>query len=183
MVSRSVQVDAIDEAFTKLLIEELADRDRIADLTDEALPDVENTGTHWETVANVQVPSDPNGKLEIDAGRPSGESSVNLPPFASGTPQHWELRVKYQDGRECTLPLEDKPITIGRGRDNAITVNCDRVSRHHARIQVDARGPRADDLSSRNGILVNGIKVPAAYLKPGDVLRIGTVEIHVNPAE
>jgi pSer/pThr/pTyr-binding forkhead associated (FHA) protein len=44
---------------------------------------------------------------------------------------------------------------------------------------VDDRGPRVDDLGSVNGILVNGIKVPAAYLKSGDIVMIGTVKIQI----
>jgi len=173
MYNRSMRVESIDEAFMKILIEELADPDRVADLDAESSRDQTGSATQWETVANAPTPGD------SDAGtRPN----VPEPPPGSQL-KHWQLRVVFQDGRECTLPLDDEPITIGRGRENAIVLKCDRVSRIHARIENDPRGPRVDDLSSRNGIVVNGIKVPAAYLRPGDVLKIGSVQIHLNPAD
>jgi len=175
MYNRSVSQDSIDEAFTKILIEELADPDRVTNLDEtENTRDLSSSTTQWETVANAPVPT------AADAGVTPAPPE---PPPPGSQPKHWDLRIVYRDGRECTLPLEDQPITIGRDRDNAIVLKCDRVSRHHAMIQNDNRGPRVDDLSSVNGIVVNGIKVPVAYLKAGDVLKIGSVQIHLIPAD
>jgi pSer/pThr/pTyr-binding forkhead associated (FHA) protein len=105
------------------------------------------------------------------------------PPAAPSKSVRWQLRVVHKDRPECVLPLEDKPVTIGRGRENAIAVRCDRVSREHARFRLDEHRPRVDDLGSRNGILVNGVKVPAAYLKPNDEVKIGSVRIYLEAAE
>ena len=82
-----------------------------------------------------------------------------VPPAAPSKSARWQLRVVHKDRPECVLPLEDKPVTIGRGRENAIVARCDRVSREHARIRLDEHRPRVDDLGSRNGILVNGVKI------------------------
>ncbi|MBL8683080.1 MAG: FHA domain-containing protein [Myxococcales bacterium] len=51
-----------------------------------------------------------------------------------------------------------------------------RISRKHARIEVDASGAlRVADLGSSNGTHVNGARVELVTLAPGDVVRIGGV--------
>ena len=44
-------------------------------------------------------------------------------------------------------------MNLGRGKENAIVLQCEEVSRQHARILVDAHGPRVDDLGSRTAFL------------------------------
>jgi hypothetical protein len=196
MASRPIPLNSIDETFAKILIEELAQRDQIADLGGDALHDMTDTASQrWETIAALEVSADENGgQMSNGQARPTirpvappiplEPASIPLEPSPSAArTQLWQFCITYPDGRQCTMPLEDKPITIGREKDNAIVLKCEKVSRHHARILVDDRGPRVDDLGSVNGVLVNGIKVPAAYLKSGDIVRIGTVKIQLILAE
>jgi diguanylate cyclase (GGDEF)-like protein len=71
--------------------------------------------------------------------------------------------------------LQQPHTTIGRGRDNDITLQSDAVSRHHAR--VERRGPDivVVDLDSTNGTFLNEepTRLSQARLKRGDLLRIG----------
>jgi len=68
----------------------------------------------------------------------------------------------------------DGELVIGRADDASITVQDDRVSRHHTRLTV--RGPESvhvEDLGSKNGTWVNGHRVTTAELKNGDTLQVG----------
>ena len=64
---------------------------------------------------------------------------------------------------------------IGRSLDCNLTIEDPLVSRQHARIAVDDEGGVVEDLSSRNGVRLNGIVVHApTRLRDGDRVRIGT---------
>lgn len=81
--------------------------------------------------------------------------------------------------------LVDFPIEIGRHPECAITLNVDRVSRRHARIERDAAGRLLlEDLGSTNGTYLNGgrLETPTA-LEHGDVLHIGDREFRFVEAE
>ncbi len=49
--------------------------------------------------------------------------------------------------------------TIGRGRGATITIPDAQASRVHARIRLDGRGATVEDLGSKNGVRVNGIRI------------------------
>ncbi len=73
------------------------------------------------------------------------------------------------------MELRDKPITIGRQAGNVISVNDDRLSRHHAVIERRADGCYVRDLGSRNGTAVNNAMVVVEQkLEHGDVVRAGS---------
>lgn len=50
------------------------------------------------------------------------------------------------------------------------------LSRRHAEFS-NANDATVRDLSSRNGILVNGVKKPQAVLRAGDVVQIGHLQV------
>lgn len=50
------------------------------------------------------------------------------------------------------------------------------LSRRHAEFS-NAKEATVRDLSSRNGILVNGVKMPRAVLRGGDVVQVGTLQV------
>lgn len=65
--------------------------------------------------------------------------------------------------------------TIGRGQENNIVVNDNKISRVHLQLIQDDRGNiSVVDLNSKNGTFVNGRRISAeTHLKAGDELRIG----------
>ena len=65
------------------------------------------------------------------------------------------------------------PVTLGREEDNAIRINDERVSRFHAKIQVDSDRVILTDLESTNGTRVNGHPIQMRVLRPGDQISIG----------
>jgi Sigma-54 interaction domain/FHA domain len=66
-----------------------------------------------------------------------------------------------------------------------VTVNSNFLSSAHARLREEPEGWTVEDLSSRNGVFVNGQQVTRATLSPGDVVALGRVfflvEFHEVP--
>ncbi|MCA9688097.1 MAG: GGDEF domain-containing protein [Nannocystaceae bacterium] len=76
-----------------------------------------------------------------------------------------ELGRKYNlDGRE---------LTIGRAAVNDICVSQDSVSRTHATLGVEDSGVKIRDNESTNGTYVNDLKIHEAWLKDGDLIKVG----------
>ncbi len=71
----------------------------------------------------------------------------------------------------------DGPVaSLGRSRECDCVLNDPNVSRRHAELR---RGPTGDweiaDLGSTNGVKVNGRRLDASRLRPGDEVVLGTV--------
>ena len=65
----------------------------------------------------------------------------------------------------------DGVIYIGRDNRNTISISGSRVSRHHARIELDGETCVLTDTSS-NGTYVNGKKIQGCIINPGDIISI-----------
>jgi hypothetical protein len=65
--------------------------------------------------------------------------------------------------------------TLGRGRTATLRVADTRASRRHARVRVRDGGVTVEDLGSKNGLLVNGVRAERGTraLRPGDEVTIG----------
>jgi len=93
------------------------------------------------------------------------------------------LAAEDVSGVNCRLLWGDREVVlrsgenvIGRDRDAVVWVDDGSVSRHHARIVIDAAGARLEDLESKNGTYVRGGKVgKAVALRDGDDIRLGSV--------
>jgi pSer/pThr/pTyr-binding forkhead associated (FHA) protein len=68
------------------------------------------------------------------------------------------------------LPI---PVTIGREEGNVLRLNDERVSRYHAKIQMEDGDVIVTDLDSTNGTRVNGSTIQIRRLRAGDQLSIG----------
>ncbi len=68
------------------------------------------------------------------------------------------------------LPI---PVTIGREEGNGLRLNDERVSRFHAKVQIEDSDIILTDLDSTNGTRVNGTSIQIRRLRPGDQLSIG----------
>jgi signal transduction histidine kinase len=71
------------------------------------------------------------------------------------------------------VSLNPKGATIGRSENCDVILNDDSVSRNHARISQDPFGRWiVEDLESRNGVLVDGQRVKAHVILPGQQFNI-----------
>jgi pSer/pThr/pTyr-binding forkhead associated (FHA) protein len=78
-------------------------------------------------------------------------------------------------------PLAHGEHVIGRGAGVSISLDDPDVSRHHARLEVDADGVVVEDLGSKNGIFVRGSRVvERVRLGHGDTFAIGELTFEIN---
>jgi predicted component of type VI protein secretion system len=84
-------------------------------------------------------------------------------------------------GKACELTVDK--ITIGRVDDNSFPIPEASVSSHHCEVTLRGTEVVIHDLNSTNGTFVNGHQVTGeAVLKPGQILRLGQVEIRLEDA-
>ena len=84
-----------------------------------------------------------------------------------------KLTFVLEDGQEVVVPLKEH-ITIGRGEDNDILVDDERISLHHAEIVQNADGSlQVFDLKSAAGTFVNGERQLSCTLLHGDTVAFG----------
>jgi hypothetical protein len=84
-------------------------------------------------------------------------------------------------GRSFDLKVET--TTVGRVADNAFEIPESSVSSHHAEIVLRGNEVLIRDLNSTNGTFINGERITEAVLKPGQVLRLGTVEMRLDTGD
>lgn len=74
-------------------------------------------------------------------------------------------------------------IKAGSLPENTIYLPYKGVSRNHFVIECGDGAWKIRDLDSRNGTIVNGKKIKEAPLKAGDVVKIGIVQLTVEPSQ
>lgn len=79
-----------------------------------------------------------------------------------------------------THELKTDKTTIGRVEDNTFQIAEPSVSSHHCEIVVKGNDVIVHDLNSTNGTFINGDKVSEAPLKPGQILRLGQIEMRLE---
>lgn len=81
---------------------------------------------------------------------------------------------------ERVFALQPGESCAGSASDNDIVLPMRGVSKHHARFRLDGEGPAVQDLGSRNGVFVNGVRAERTPLVPGDEVRLGPVALVVE---
>jgi len=97
----------------------------------------------------------------------------------------WKLVIEDDEGKRTVVPLTRDQYSIGRKDGNTIRLTERNVSREHARLHKkngSPSGPKPsfvlEDLTSYNGVFVNGLRVGRAQdLAHGDLVQIGDYRI------
>jgi len=90
----------------------------------------------------------------------------------------YKLVIEDDEARTTEVPISRETITIGRKEDNYILLDERNVSRHHARLDVEAGRVHLSDLGSSYGILLNGSRLLGkTQLHPGDHFQVGSFGI------
>ena len=84
------------------------------------------------------------------------------------------------EGRHVEFVLVEGANTVGSAAEAEVALPAREVSRRHAVLHVDGRGVSVEDLDSKNGTFVNGVRVRRAALKDGDWLQLGPVILTVE---
>jgi pSer/pThr/pTyr-binding forkhead associated (FHA) protein len=79
-----------------------------------------------------------------------------------------------------THELKADKTTIGRVEDNTFQIAEPSVSSHHCEIVLRGNDVVVKDLGSTNGTFINGEKVSESVLKPGQILRLGQIEMRLE---
>jgi DNA-binding NtrC family response regulator len=72
------------------------------------------------------------------------------------------------------------PALVGQSPTCSLRLTDRQVSRRHLALDVDGRRVRLTDLQSANGTFVDGVSVLDAYLRGGEVVRIGATALRVD---
>ncbi len=115
-----------------------------------------------------------------DPGPPMGPpGQVGHPGYPpAGPPQQAAgrgVRLIANDGR--SYPLSIGSTVIGRGDQANLRLPDVGISRRHARLDYDGAQVVLTDLGSTNGSMVNGQRISAVALNPGDMVQIGTTTL------
>src|SRR5271167_2766590 len=81
-------------------------------------------------------------------------------------------------GRACELHTDR--TTIGRVEDNTFQIADASVSSHHCEVHLRGSDIFIRDLHSTNGSYINNEKITEQILKPGQILRLGQVELKLD---
>ena len=80
------------------------------------------------------------------------------------------------------LELTAEKTTIGRVEDNTFQIPEPSISSHHCEVLLQGNEVKIRDLSSTNGTFINDQPITEAVLPPGQILRLGKVEIRLESA-
>jgi len=100
----------------------------------------------------------------------------------------WKLVIEDDEGKRTVVPLTRDEYSIGRQEGNTIRLTERNISRAHARLHKrDPVGPgqsttfALEDLTSYNGVFVNGIRVAEEQeLAHGDLVQIGDYRVVIQ---
>ena len=79
-----------------------------------------------------------------------------------------------------THELKVDKTTIGRVEDNTFQIAEPSVSSHHCEVLLRGNDVVVKDLNSTNGTFINGEKITESVLKPGQILRLGQIELRLE---
>ena len=79
-----------------------------------------------------------------------------------------------------TQELKVEKTTIGRVEDNTFQIAEASVSSHHCEVLLRGSDVVVKDLNSTNGTFINGEKVTERVIKPGQILRLGQIEMRLE---
>jgi DNA-binding NtrC family response regulator len=92
---------------------------------------------------------------------------------------HYRLRGEV-GGAARSYPLRPGDNWIGSAGGNAVVLPLRGVSRRHALLRLEREGLTLEDTGSKNGTLVQGVRIQRSRLEPGDEVRVGPVTLRLE---
>jgi hypothetical protein len=119
-----------------------------------------------------------------EAGTRCAAAALLRDAAAGATPAATRLVILTGAAAGAIHPLGPEQ-TVGRGRDAGIRIADPRASRVHARLRVGPGGASIEDLGSKNGVRVNGVRIEPrrrASVAPGDEIALGDTAVALEDA-
>ncbi len=153
------------------------------DVTRCGLPQLE---PHSRRLAKMPRPTDEDQDAVLQRSK-LAEPTKPVPQAATLALTAVDLFVIAGPGRGAHAEIRHGSARIGAAPSNELVVADPTVSRLHCRLTVSAEGVRVVDSSSKNGTLVDGVRIFDALVGSGSTLTLGTTQIRVEfrpePAE
>jgi predicted component of type VI protein secretion system len=90
------------------------------------------------------------------------------------------LQISPSQGTPFELPVDRDEMVIGRSMSSDVAINDRFLSRHHARLRRAGKVWLIEDLGSRNGTFVNGVRADApTTVKAGDIITMSASVIRI----
>lgn len=90
------------------------------------------------------------------------------------------LLIQTADAENRVISLKLGVNRVGRGADNDIQIEHPTLSARHCELHWIDEQVRVRDCQSTNGVFVNDQPIAEALLEPGQMLRLGSVELYVE---
>jgi two-component system response regulator GlrR len=95
-------------------------------------------------------------------------------------PMHREIHayvLEVEGGEALTFSGESERAGIGAHPSNDLVLASDTVSRFHCELVSEGNGVRVRDLGSKNGTIVDGVRIESAWLHNNSRLQLGDVTV------
>ena len=115
-------------------------------------------------------------RTPVPAGAAAAGAAAAPPPARAPRRRRDPVSLVVTDGQMAgtSLPFGRQGVLIGRGPECTLVLDDEFASGRHARIFPRAEGWFVEDLGSRNGTMVGGVKITGAVpVESGTVIRIG----------
>ncbi len=137
----------------------------------------------WVQRSGVPLVEDSVASTGLRTGDTVVFGTDRVPPRGVPTPYRFELMVVGGRDTGRRVALSPGEYLVGRDPACALTLADGEASRRHLHFGVGSHEVVATDLGSTNGTLLDGAPlVGSVTLRPGQVLRVGTTLLSVEPA-
>jgi len=97
--------------------------------------------------------------------------------------QGYRLQVLSGELRGREIEVQSERVVIGKSRQCDVVLPDESVSRQHVEIRREGDSYRVTDRGSTNGSFIGNARITDAFLKPGDVLGVGKVQLRFLPRD
>lgn len=122
----------------------------------------------------------------MSPGNGPGDPGDNTPsPPLRGKAFEDLAKADLETGKACLIVIRGRslgrrvdlasdPVLIGRASDAGLAIDDAHISRHHARVTRVPEGFAIEDLGSKNGVFVNGVRVRNHLMRDGDRIQLAS---------
>jgi pSer/pThr/pTyr-binding forkhead associated (FHA) protein len=94
------------------------------------------------------------------------------------------LEILTKDKSKIVFRIKEGRSTIGRNITNTIVIDDKMISNYHAVIVNEDEDIRIEDLESRNGIFLNGLRIAdSGRLNDGCIIKLGSTMIRFHSSD